>query len=75
MNKDELIVISHKIADIEQKCLTNLNLISLYELENLEVEQKEKEKINADTIYSNEAKRKIELDKRLKSDVGYQRKI
>jgi hypothetical protein len=74
MNKDELISLSHKVLDIENECLKTLNLISLYEIENLEVEQKEKESINSDTIYSNETKRRIELNNRLKANSEYQRK-
>lgn len=75
MNKDELIQLSHKVLDIENECLKTINLISLFEIECLEVEQKEKESINNDTIYSNEAKRKIELNNRLKNNIEYNRKI
>jgi hypothetical protein len=75
MNKDELIILSHKILEVEQDCLKTINLISLYEIETLEIEQKEKESIMSDTTYSNDTKRKIELNNRLKSNIEYNRKI
>jgi len=81
MNKDELLSLSYKILDIEQKCLTSLNLILLNEIENLEIEQSIKFSIEVEAndkenkYLSNESKRKLELDIRLNKDTEYQRKL
>lgn len=75
MNKDELLSLSHKVLEIENDSLKTLNIISLYEIETLEIEQKEKESISSDTNYSNDTKRKIELNNRLKNNIEYNRKI
>lgn len=81
MNKEELLEYSNRIVNLEKEVLKDFFLIELNELEALQLENNIKSLIEVqaenkeDKSLSNETKRKIELNRRLKDNMDYSKRL
>ena len=73
--KDILTQLSHDIVELEKAILCNNDIIYIYEKEMEDIKFKYKSEIDLDKQFSNELKRKIELEQRLSKDNNYLYKL